>query len=127
MELPPCAHCGLPEADMVASVGGLACAFNSTVYEDTLHEVPELVEWAGRNVGKVHTMVFILYRAAALAKFDYYAGGKKVDVSELVDGSAPTGRTVNWSRTVRSSPRRASASGSPCCWRRKPSAPTTPR
>jgi hypothetical protein len=73
-------------ADMVASVGGLACAFNSTVYEETLHEVPDLVEWAGRNVGRVHTMVFILFRAAALENFDYYAGSKKVDVSSLVYG-----------------------------------------
>jgi hypothetical protein len=71
---------------MVASVGGLACAFNSTVYEETLHEVPDLVEWAGRNVGRVHTMVFILFRAAALDGYDYYAGGKKVDVSSLVYG-----------------------------------------
>jgi hypothetical protein len=73
-------------ADLVASVGGLACAFNSTVYEETLHEVPDLVDWAGRNVGKVHTMVFILFRAAALEQFDYFAGGKKVDVSSLVYG-----------------------------------------
>jgi MoaA/NifB/PqqE/SkfB family radical SAM enzyme len=73
-------------ADLVASVGGLACAFNSTVYEETLHEVPDLVDWAGRNVGKVHTMVFILFRAAALAQFDYFANGKKVDVSSLVYG-----------------------------------------
>jgi hypothetical protein len=73
-------------AEMVASVGGLACAFNSTVYGDTLHEVPDLVAWAGRNVGKVHTMVFILFRAAALEQFDYFAGGKKVDVSALVYG-----------------------------------------
>jgi len=73
-------------ADLVASVGGLACAFNSTVHGDTLHEVPELVDWAGRNVGKVHTMVFILFRAAALEQFDYFASGKKVDVGSLVYG-----------------------------------------
>jgi hypothetical protein len=73
-------------ADMVASVGGLACAFNSTVYPETLHEVPELIDWAGRNVGKVHTMVFILFRAAALEQFDYFAGGKKVDMGSLVYG-----------------------------------------
>ncbi len=73
-------------AELVASVGGLACAFNSTVYEETLHEVPDLMAWAGRNVGKVHTMVFILFRAAALQQFEYFAGGKKVDVESLVYG-----------------------------------------
>jgi hypothetical protein len=81
-------------ADMVARVGGLACAFNSTVYPETLHEVPELMEWAGRNVGKVHTMVFILFRAAALDRFDYYAGGKKVDMGSLVYGE-PQKRRVD--------------------------------
>ena len=80
-------------AEMVASVGGLACAFNSTVYEDTLREVPELVTWAERNIDIVHTMVFILFRAAAQAKFEYYAGGRKVDISELVYGGAEARRT----------------------------------
>jgi len=79
-------------ADMVASVGGLACAFNSTVYDETLHEVPDLVAWAGRNLGKVHTMVFILFRAAALKQFDYFVGGKKVDVDALVYGQPQTRR-----------------------------------
>lgn len=73
-------------AEMVAGVGGISCNFNSTVYGDTLHEVPDLVDWAARNAGIVHTMVFILFRAAALEQFDYLAGGKKVDVSSLVYG-----------------------------------------
>ena len=71
-------------ADLVASVGGLACAFNSTVYEETLHEVPDVLEWAGRNIGTVHTVVFILFRAAKLEEFDYFAGGKKVDMGQIV-------------------------------------------
>lgn len=70
--------------DLVSSVGGLALAFNSTVYEETLHEVPELVAWAGRNIDRVHTMVFIAYRAAVVDGFDYYAHGKKVDMGKLV-------------------------------------------
>lgn len=71
-------------ADLVASVGGLACAFNSTVYEETLHEVPDVLAWAGRNIGKVHTVVFILFRAAKLEDFEYYAGGRRVDMGEIV-------------------------------------------
>jgi len=70
--------------DLVSSVGGLALAFNSTVYEETLHEVPELVAWAGRNIDRVHTMVFIAYRAAVVDGFDYYAHGKQVDMGKLV-------------------------------------------
>jgi hypothetical protein len=87
-------------AEMVASVGGLACAFNSTVYGETLHEVPDLVAWAGRNVGKVHTMVFILFRAAALAEFDYFTNGAKVDVGSLVYGQAQAQRTDIRAREV---------------------------
>ena len=71
-------------ADMVAEEGGLACAFNSTVYEDTLHQVPDVLRWAARNIDRVHTVVFILYRAARLDTMEYYAGAKKADLENLV-------------------------------------------
>lgn len=70
-------------AEMVHEIGGLSCAFNSTVYEDTLPYVPDLVEWAQRHIDKVHVMVFIAYRAAVLDRFDYYVGGKKVNLDEI--------------------------------------------
>jgi hypothetical protein len=103
-------------ADLVAGVGGLACAFNSTVYEDTLPEVPDLVDWAGRNVGKVHTMVFILFRAAALAQFDYYAGGKKVDVGALVYGDSRKRRLDLSAREVVDVIRERHPDFSPCAY-----------
>lgn len=71
-------------ADLVAAEGGLACAFNSTVYEDTLHQIPDVLRWAGRNIDRVHTVVFILYRAARLDTFEYYAGAKKADMEDIV-------------------------------------------
>lgn len=72
-------------AEMLAEVGGLSCAFNSTVYEDTLHYAPEMVAWAQKHIDIVHVMVFILYRAAApQLPFDWYAGGKKIDMQALV-------------------------------------------
>ncbi len=75
----------LSYAEMLAEVGGLSCAFNSTVYEDTLHYAPAMVEWAAQHIDIVHVMVFILYRAAApQLPFDWYAGGKKIDMSALV-------------------------------------------
>jgi MoaA/NifB/PqqE/SkfB family radical SAM enzyme len=73
--------------ELVSSVGDLALAFNSTVYEETLHEVPDLVDWAARYIGRVHTMVFITYRAAMVKGFDYYSGGEKIDISPLVYAS----------------------------------------
>ena len=67
-------------AKMVAEAGGMSCSFNSTVYEDTLHFVPELVEWAGKHIDIVHTIVFITFRhVVPEMKFDWYAGGQKVD------------------------------------------------
>ncbi len=71
-------------AEMVAEEGGLACAFNSTVYEDTLHQVPDVLSWAARNIDRVHTVVLILYRAARLDTMEYYAGAKKADLGNIV-------------------------------------------
>ena len=56
----------LEYAEMLAQAGGISCAFNSTVYEDTLQYVPELVDWAAKHIDIVQVMVFILYRAAGL-------------------------------------------------------------
>lgn len=71
-------------AEMLASEGGIACSFNSTVYEDTLHHVPAMVAWAGQHIDIVHTMVFIAFRhVVPQMPFDWYAGGKKVDWSDI--------------------------------------------
>jgi hypothetical protein len=74
----------LQYAEMAAEVGGLSCAFNSTVYEDTLRYVPDLVQFAHDHIDLVHVMVFIAYRAALIGgEFDYYVQGKKVDAQPL--------------------------------------------
>ncbi|MDH3495548.1 MAG: radical SAM protein [Gemmatimonadota bacterium] len=77
----------LEYAERVARVGGIACAFNSTVFEDTLEAVPDLVAWAHAHIDIVHVMVFICFRAAVLeGGFDYYAGGQRVDMGPLAYG-----------------------------------------
>lgn len=74
----------LSYAEMLAEIGGLSCAFNSTVYEDTLPYTPELIEWAAKHIDIVHVMVFILFRAAVpQLPFDWYAGGKKINLGVL--------------------------------------------
>ena len=74
----------LEYAELLASVGGLSCAFNSTVYEDTLCFTPDLVEWAARHIDIVQVMVFILFRAATpQLPFDWYTGGRKIDMDVL--------------------------------------------
>jgi len=75
----------LEYAEMAARVGGLSCAFNSTVYEDTLDTVPDLVDWAQEHIDIVHVMVFICYRAAVTdGDFDFYAGDRKIEMDTLV-------------------------------------------
>ncbi len=75
----------LSYAERVASVGGLVCSFNSTVYEDTLDQVPDLVKFAEDHIDVVHNMVFITLRGALLeGDFDYFHGGKKIDAEPLV-------------------------------------------
>ena len=62
----------------------VARAFNATVYGDTLRYVPDIVEWGQKHIDKVHILVFIAYRAAICGgEFDYYAGGKQIDMSEI--------------------------------------------
>src|ERR1019366_4185690 len=78
-------------AEMVAAAGGIGCSFNATVYEDTLQYVPDLVEWAHRNIEVVNTIVFIAFRAGVVGGgFDHYVRGEKVDFSEVPYTTADT-------------------------------------
>jgi len=71
-------------AEMVAKAGNLGCSFNATVYEDTLAYVPDLVQWAQRNVDIVNTIVFIAFRSGIVGgEFDYFVGGRPVDFSAM--------------------------------------------
>jgi len=82
-------------AEMVAQAGGLSCAFNSTVFEDTLPAVPDLLAWAQEHIDIVHVMVFICYRAASPnGAYDYYLGDQRIDMSPLAYAfSEPVSRT----------------------------------
>ncbi len=71
-------------AEMLAEVGGLSCAFNATVYEHTLNDVPKIVEWGQQHIDIVNILVFIAYRAAPVHKgYSYYVGGKKIDMTPI--------------------------------------------
>ncbi len=71
-------------ARMLADEKGLSCSFNSTVYEDTMQYIPEMMKWAHKNIDIVHVMVFILYRAVNNNQVDFYLGPNKIDMSDLV-------------------------------------------
>lgn len=74
-------------ATMVHEVGRgrIACAFNATIYRDTLDQVPMLARWAQDHMDVVNSMVFILFRSARkVGDFDAYVAGRLVDLGELV-------------------------------------------
>jgi molybdenum cofactor biosynthesis enzyme MoaA len=67
-------------ADMAHSVGGLFVSFGMTVYPGNLDFVPEMVAWANKNIDRVHGLVFIGFRNAAMeGNFDYFAGGQRIN------------------------------------------------
>jgi hypothetical protein len=76
----------LKYAKMADKIGGLSCAFNSTIYGDTLQYVPQMLTWAQKHIDTVHVMVFIAFRAGSPDTFEYFANGKKVDMREFVYG-----------------------------------------
>ena len=75
----------LAEMTHQAGKGKVACAFNATIYRDTMEYIPALTKWAQENMKIVHTMVYILYRSIIWNEneWDVYVKGKKVDTQEL--------------------------------------------
>ena len=80
-------------ARMLADAKNISCSFNSTVYEDTMQYIPEMVKWAQKNIDIVQVMVFILYRAVNNSQVDFYLGPKKIDMDDLVYNEEVTERT----------------------------------
>ncbi len=80
-------------ARMLADVGNISCAFNSTVYEDTMKYIPEMAKWAEQNIDIVQVMVFILYRAVNNNLMDFYLGPTKINMGDLVYNEEVVERT----------------------------------
>lgn len=88
-------------AEEVAAVGGVTCAFNATVYEDTLAEVPDIVEWGRDHAHIAQVMVFIAFRAAIRdGRYDYYVGEQRLDMAQLSYGAAKAQRIDISSREI---------------------------
>ena len=72
-------------ADMVHDAGGMTCGFNATVFPDTLEDMPDIVAWALRNIDRVQFYTLTALRLVEKElPFDFYAGGRKIDLSETV-------------------------------------------
>ena len=71
-------------AEMVSAEGGLTCAFNTTIFPDSLEYVPDIVRWAAQNVDKVHILTLIAVRMMSPDwPYDYYVGKDKVDLTSM--------------------------------------------
>jgi hypothetical protein len=69
-------------AEMLHEAGGLTCAFNTTIFPDTLASVPDIVAWAVERPDKVHILTLICVRMAeSEGPFRYYVGGHAVDIA----------------------------------------------
>jgi len=71
-------------ADMVHSEGNLFCGFNTTIVPEALNEVPDIVRWLSLNMDKVQFALLITVRVPDKdAPYEFYAGGTKVNTSQL--------------------------------------------
>jgi len=71
-------------ADLLSGEGGLVCAFNTTIFPDTLEYVPDIVRWAIQNIRQVNILTLIAVRMMSPDwPFDYYVGADKVDLTPM--------------------------------------------
>jgi pyruvate-formate lyase-activating enzyme len=104
-------------ARMLSEAGDIACSFNATVSEKTLHEVPSLVDWARQHAELVQTMVFILYRSPGLTgDFDCYAKGEKIELRQIYKETEWGGEKILMARDVVDKIREADPDYEPCAY-----------
>jgi hypothetical protein len=66
-------------ADLVAGVKGIGCGFNVTVSRRNLDYVPDVVDWATRNIKTVHHMTLIALRGIVVADdVAFFARGQRL-------------------------------------------------
>ena len=83
-------------AEMTYEIGGLACAFNITLFPDTLHEVPKIIDWAAKNIDKVNILTLIAVRLLHESDpWNYYAGRKRVEINDTPYVSRVKYRHIN--------------------------------
>jgi pyruvate-formate lyase-activating enzyme len=107
-------------AERVAATGEISCAFNATVYEETLSQVPDIVHWAQDHIDKVHVVVFIAFRQAAAGLVDgmeFRVGDKVVSFDGLAYGRARAPRRLDiTSRDIVAEIRKTVPEFSPCAY-----------
>jgi hypothetical protein len=82
-------------ATMLHDIGGLTCAFNTTIFPDTLDSVPDILEWAVDNCDRVQIITFICVRTGEPdGRFNHYVGGRRIDLSSMPYATAGSYRSL---------------------------------
>lgn len=107
-------------AERVATAGDISVAFNATVYEENLPEVPEILDWARRHIDKVHVVVFIAFRQAsgeATEGMDFQVEGNRISYDDLVYARPTRGKRLDISsRDIVAELRRRFPDFAPCAY-----------
>jgi organic radical activating enzyme len=70
-------------ASMLKKVKGLTCAFNTTIFPDTLEQVPDIVSWAKKNIDKVNILSLIAVRMVhSDDPAEYWVGNRKISMQD---------------------------------------------
>ena len=70
-------------AKMIKDVGGLSCSFNTTIYPDTLSQIPDIVEWASKHIDKVQVLTLIAIRTGPVDDGRiYHVGEQVIDIGD---------------------------------------------
>jgi hypothetical protein len=70
-------------ADMIHKRGGMICGFNTTIIPETLHELPDIVEWTVRNMDRVCTNTIIPVRVLGDDNaWDLYVNNKRISYTD---------------------------------------------
>jgi hypothetical protein len=68
---------------MINREGGMICAFNTTILPETLHELPDIIEWTVKNIHRVCTNTFIPVRVPREDDpWDLYVNEKRIDFQD---------------------------------------------
>ena len=107
-------------AERLDRVGGISCAFNATVYDDTLSQVPDILEWAHKHIDIVHVVVFIAFRQASEGvrdSLEFMVGDQEVSMKDVVYSRATgTQRLDIKSRDIVAEIRKRFPEFSPCAY-----------
>ncbi len=82
--------------DMVHAEGGLVSAFNITIFPDAVEAIPDIVEWAARNIDRVQAYTLIAVRRMSTdGPFDFWAGAHPLAVGERPDRASQPPRRIS--------------------------------